>query len=268
LRHHAAGRTGRRWTLSGFERFVAIGDSQTEGVGDPYPDGFHRGWADRFAEILGSRNPGLLYANLAVRGRKIGQVRDQQLEPALALEPDLVSVMAGANDLMRPSLDLDHVLGAMESMQAALRASGATVLTNTYPIAEGTGPFGRGMADRFRAFNSGLREIASGSGALLLDLEPVSSAADRRLWSVDRLHLNSEGHSRLALGMLSLIGEAEPAWEQPLPPLEPKGTAARVRDDADWIVRHLLPWVGRRLTGRSSGDGRFAKRPNLSPPSA
>lgn len=255
-------------TRSRFSRFVAIGDSQTEGVGDPYPDGSDRGWADRFAAALGSRSPGLLYANLAVRGRKIAEVHDQQLEPALALEPDLVSVMAGANDLMRPSLDMDHLLGFMEKMQAAFGAAGATILTNTYPIAEGSGPFGRGMADRFRAYNSGLREIAGRNGALLLDLELVDSAADPRLWAADRLHLNAEGHTRLALGMLSLIDEAEPAWEQPLPLVAPNGTIARVREDADWAVRYLLPWVGRRLTGRSSGDGRFAKRPNLSPPPA
>jgi lysophospholipase L1-like esterase len=249
-----------------FSRFVAIGDSQTEGVGDPYPDGFARGWADRFAEGLAKRSPGLLYANLAVRGRKIAEVHDQQLDPALALEPDLVSVMAGANDLMRPNLDMDRILGLMDSMQAAFGSAGATILTITYPIAEGSGPFGRGVADRFRAYNRGLREVSAENGALLLDLEPVRSAADPRLWAADRLHLNSEGHSRLAAGMLSLIGASEPAWEAPLPSAEPVGTVARIRDDAGWAVRYLLPWVGRRLTGRSSGDGRFAKRPNLGPP--
>ena len=249
-----------------FARFVAIGDSQTEGVGDPYPDGFDRGWADRFAAVLGERSPGFLYANLAVRGRKIGEVHDQQLGPALALKPDLVSVMAGANDLIRPKLDLDRALSTMDGMQAAFSVAGATILTNTYPIAEGSGPFGRGVSDRFRAYNRGLREIAGRHGALLLDLEPVASAADPRLWAADRLHLNSEGHARLAMGMLSLIGAADAAWGAPLPPVEPKGKVARVREDSDWAVRYLLPWIGRRLTGRSSGDGRFGKRPNLAPP--
>lgn len=251
---------------SPFQRFVAIGDSQTEGVGDPYPDGFDRGWADRFAAALASRSSGLLYANLAVRGRRIAQIQDQQLEPALKLQPDLVSVMAGANDLMRPSLDMDRMLVQMDRMQAAFAAAGAVVLTNTYPIAEGSGPFGHGMADRFRAYNCGLREVAERNSSLLLDLEPVASAADPRLWAADRLHLNSEGHSRLAAGMLSLIGAAEPAWDIPLPSAEPQRTVARIRGDADWAVRYLLPWVGRRLTGRSSGDGRFAKRPGLAPP--
>jgi len=254
--------------MPAFQRFVAIGDSQTEGVGDPYPDGLERGWADRFATVLGERSPGLLYANLAVRGRRIAEVHDQQLGPALALEPDLVSVMAGANDLIRPRLDLDRALALMADMQASFAATGATILTNTYPIAEGSGPFGRGATDRFRAYNQGLREIAAGSGALLLDLEPIASAADPRLWAADRLHLNSEGHARLAAGVLSLIGEAEPEWDAELPSSRRRHPALRARDDLDWAVRYLLPWVGRRLTGRSSGDGRFAKRPNLSPPPA
>ena len=49
-----------------FLRYVAIGDSTTEGLEDPYPDGSgYRGWADRLAERMAQASPGLLYANLA-----------------------------------------------------------------------------------------------------------------------------------------------------------------------------------------------------------
>ena len=262
-----------------FRRFVAIGDSQTEGVGDiPHQDGLDRGWADRFAAGLDRLAPGLLYANLAIRGRRIVPIRDEQMEAALALEPDLVSVLAGANDMIRPGFDPDFTLGVMDEMQAAFTAAGATVLTITYPWRSG-----HLLSDRSRAFNQGLREVARSNGALLLDLETIPATIDPRLWCHDRLHLNAEGHHRLSRAMLALLeGQASgrteltlevasqggvPDWalELPPPPVLPRVKA--LRQDLGWTFRYLLPWIGRRLTGRSSGDGRLAKRPELAPAS-
>ena len=87
-------------------RFVALGDSFTEGVGDPdpaRPNGL-RGWADRVAEVLASRTDDFGYANLAIRGRKMAGVLGEQVDPALALDPDLVTVYAGANDILRQAV--------------------------------------------------------------------------------------------------------------------------------------------------------------------
>lgn len=263
-------------------RFVAIGDSQTEGVGDqPHCDGTDRGWADRFAEALEALSPGLLYANLAIRGRRIKQIHDEQLEPALALQPDLASVMAGANDLIRPGLDMDLTLDLMEDMQSRFRAAGATVLSNTYPVAPGSGPFGHRVSDRFRTYNEGLREIADRHGTLLIDLETIPSTTDPRLWSYDRLHLNPAGHDRLAKAVFALVERAAeggnllaldsfapeevPEWARDLPPAPAVPKATEFRQDMGWVFRYLLPWVGRRMTGRSSGDGRAAKRAELQP---
>jgi lysophospholipase L1-like esterase len=234
----------------------------------PHPDGSERGWADRFATALVQVSPELTYANLAIRGRKIAQVLDEQFEPALALQPDLVSVMAGANDLIRPRVELERLLEMMNEMQAGFAAAGATILTNTYPVAEGSGPFGRGVSDRFRAYNEGLRRVAAENGAILLDLEPIAAAADRRLWAPDRLHLNAEGHARLAAGMLSMVGAGEPEWHVELPPDPRRSRLVRIAGDVDWTVRYFIPWIGRRITGRSSGDGRSAKRPALAAPPA
>lgn len=251
-------------------------------MGDfPHPDGSDRGWADRFAEGLAAAEPGLLYANLAIRGRRIRQIHDEQLGPALELEPDLASVMAGANDLIRPGLDLDLTLELMDDMQSRFRSIGATVLTNTYPVAPGSGPFGPRVSDRFRTYNQGLREIAARHDALLIDLETIPSTTDPRLWSHDRLHLNPAGHERLALAALTLVelaaqgrtrlgldtfatGEV-PGWARDLPPAPEVPGPTRFRQDMGWVFRYLLPWVGRRLTGRSSGDGRSAKRPHMVP---
>ncbi len=116
-----------------FLRFVALGDSTTEGLVDPYPDGSYRGWADRLSERLVVTSPGLAYANLAVRGRKVPQIRSEQLEPALRLEPDVASVLGGINDVLRRTLDLDRVVGDLDAMTAALSAGGAVVLNFTFP---------------------------------------------------------------------------------------------------------------------------------------
>ncbi len=246
-----------------FRRFVAVGDSQTEGVGDPYPDGAERGWADRFAHALDESSPGLMYANLAIRGRRIAQIHEEQLEPALALEPDLVSLIAGLNDMIRPGFDLDETIGHMDTMQAAFRDAGATVLTITYPDPDGLAPIGRLLREKTFAFNQALRETAERNGALLLDLETTPISSDPRIWCDDRLHLNSEGHRRLSIGMSSLIGADREDWLAALPDEPGPGRLVTAGRDLRWAWSFFIPWIGRRLTGRSSGDGRFAKRPEL-----
>ncbi len=249
-----------------FSRYVALGDSQTEGVGDDlHRDGVERGWADRFAEVLALENPHLLYANLAVRGRRIGEVHEQQLAAALALEPDLVSVIAGMNDVIRPRFDLDAALAHMDEMQRALCASGATVLTTTFPDLSSFTPAARLVRTRLARFNVGLRAIAEARGSLLLDAEQIQLASDRRLWCDDRLHLNPDGHRVFASAMAGTLelSAVDHTWRGPLPPapLEPPGR--RLQDELRWVQTFLLPWIGRRLTGRSSGDRRYAKRPKL-----
>lgn len=255
-------------TTPGFNRFVAIGDSQTEGIGDlPNPDGSSRGWADRFAARLAGASPGLLYANLAARGRRVAQVYAEQFGLALRLEPDLVSVIAGMNDLIRPGFDIDSTLELMDEMESAFISRGATVLTITYPDPDGLGPIGRLLEDRIRSFNQGIRDVALANGTTLLDLEPIKATSDPRIWRPDRLHLNPDGHWRMAMGMLSVTAPdlTDQGWDAPLPPPEPKGPAEAFGGESEWVVRYLLPWVGRRLVGRSSGDGISAKRPRLEP---
>ena len=250
---------------SGFKRFVAIGDSQTEGVGDPYPDGTERGWADRFAHSLAQSAPGLLYANLAVRGKRISQIHEDQLAPALELKPDLVSLIAGLNDMIRPGFDLARTVSHMDAMQAAIRRTGATVLTITYPDPQGVAPIGKLLRDKTYEFNQALREVAERNGALLLDLEATPITTDPRIWCDDRLHLNAEGHRRLAVGMASLIGEDREDWLAALPPIGDPGLIVRTARDLRWAGTFFVPWIGRRITGRSSGDGRYPKRPQLAP---
>lgn len=249
-----------------FSRYVALGDSTTEGLDDPAPggDGFV-GFADRLAARLARERPDLLYANLAVRGRKAGQIRAEQLEPALAMRPDLATVVGGINDILRPRADLRYVLGEIEAVISALRDSGATVVGMTYPDPTHVMPVARPTRARVLAFNEGLRDIAARRGALLVDVE-LDGIVDARLWSDDRLHASSAGHERLAHAAAQALGlepDADP-WA-PLPPGEPPRRAEAAAGHAVWAAHHMAPWILRRVRGRSSGDGMVAKRPELSP---
>jgi lysophospholipase L1-like esterase len=248
------------------ERYVAIGDSTTEGLEDPASDGSgYIGFADRLALRLAQENQGLLYANLGVRGRQMHQIRAEQLEPALALGPDLVTLVGGLNDVLRPRMNLAAVAGHYEAMASALRAGGAIVLGMTFPDPARIMPVARPTRPRVMAFNQALRDIASRHGLLLVDLER-HGVVDRRLWSVDRLHANRAGHARIAAAMVSALGlePDEDPWA-PLPEPEPIRRAAVAAGEVAWLGRHFAPWVLRRLRGHSSGDARAPKRPQLAP---
>lgn len=273
-----------------FTRYVAIGDSTTEGLEDLYPDGRgYRGWADRLASMIaatqappatgqvprgsGGASPRVpfprvpfAYANLAVRGKLARQVREEQLESALALEPDLATVVAGLNDALRPRCDLDLVAGHLDAMVGALAATGATVATMTFPDPAPVNPLARHARPRLFALNRRLRDIGARHGALVVDFER-DGVADRRLWHSDRLHAGPLGHARIAGGFAEALGVAgsSSAWTEPLPPPERVPRHRAVGAHALWTGRHLTPWLVRRLRGVSSGDGRLPKRPVLEP---
>lgn len=250
-----------------FERYVAIGDSTTEGLDDPDGRGGYRGWANRLAERVAAAQGGLLYANLAVRGLRAAQVRERQLERALSFRPDLVTVVAGTNDLVRPRCDVRAVAAEVERMQRALVDAGATVLTFTLPDLGPVLPLARPLAARTRAMNQAIREASSRSGAILLDFAAHAWASDARLWSVDRFHANALGHARIGQALAHAVGVpgADGSWAEPLPPAPRAGLAPRLASEADWWRRFLLPWLWRHVRGRSSGDGRQPKRPELLP---
>ncbi len=254
-------------TDTAYLRYVALGDSQTEGLGDGDDLTGPRGFADRLAEHLCRHEPAVQYANLAVRGRLAAQIHAGQLAPALALRPDLATVVAGVNDLLRPRFDADEVAGHLEAMFAALTAQGAHVATITIPDPARISPLARPLVPRVTALNQRIRQAAGRHGVTVAEtaLHPVAS--DPRLWSADRLHAGSLGHERIAAALahaLHLPG-TDDSWTRPLPVAPPPARRHAAAAELRWLAGFLGPWLLRRIRGRSSGDGRSAKRPLLRP---
>ncbi|GAA0227254.1 SGNH/GDSL hydrolase family protein [Actinomadura nitritigenes] len=251
----------------GYLRYVAVGDSQTEGLNDGDELTGYRGWADRLAELLAAQDAGVRYANLAVRGRLAAGVRAEQTEAALALRPDLVTVMAGMNDLVRPGFDARAVAAELEAMLAAFTGAGARVVTFTFPDVAKIAPLVRHLRPRVVDLNERIRTAAGRHGALVVDTFPHPVTTDPRLWSPDRIHASPLGHARIAAAAAHALGlpGGDTSWSAALPPLPPVPPLRRAGTEAAWAGRFLGPWVVRRLRGRSSGDGRTAKRPRLEP---
>lgn len=250
-----------------YTRYVALGDSQTEGVGDGDDVTGLRGWADRLAERLATTNPDLRYANLAVRGKLAAQIHADQLAPALALRPDLATVVAGMNDLLRPSFDADEVGGHLAAMFAALTAAGARVATTTFPDIARIAPITRPLVPRVLRLNAVIRSVAARHDVVVVETFPHPVTTDARIWSADRLHASPRGHDLIAAAFAHALDVpgSDDSWTHPLPPLPPPGRITAAATEIRWLAGFLGPWLGRRIRGKSSGDGRTAKRPALTP---
>jgi lysophospholipase L1-like esterase len=244
--------------------FVAVGDSFTEGLDDP-GNGSYRGWADRLAERLADVDDDVRYANLAVRGRKIGQIVEEQLPRALELKPELVSLAGGTNDVLRPRVDLDELSRLFDAAVRELRENGSQVmLFQSIDPSPRSRLVGRTLP-RIKALTTMVEETAERYECVLVRLWSAPVFAHPDAWSEDRLHLSAIGHERVSRAALEALGHGDSSWAEPLPwrPREP--LRARVGSDVRWARKHLAPWLGRRIRGTSSGDLIDPKRPDLVP---
>lgn len=249
-----------------FQRYVALGDSFTEGVGDADPTRPNgcRGWADRVAEVLAVGSPDFGYANLAIRGRKLPAIIEEQVGPALELAPDLVTIHGGGNDVLRPKVHLDGLAASYDEAVGRLAASGAHVVMFT--VADpGLNSVIKVIRGRTAIFNEWVREIADKHDATVVDLWRMRGWKVSEIMDEDRLHLNPVGHQAIAIAVLDRLGIAHDLAPLAVPPAPELPRRAQRQADLAWARTHLAPWVHRRITGRSSGDGVTPKRPSLSP---
>ena len=247
-----------------FERYVALGDSSTAGVADGDKQTGYRGWSRRLAERIAAGQGGLQYANLAQSGLTTREIRERQLERALALAPDLATVFSGTNDVLAARFDVAEFAQEVRAIQQPLRERGATVLTFTLPDLAPLIPLARFVSARITAMNVVLRDVSAETGTRLVDFAAHPVATDARLWHPDRIHANSAGHARIADALAEALGlpGTNGGWREPLP--EPAGRNAFVGllGEASWTVRHLLPWCG---AGLLAAGRRPAPRPGPVP---
>lgn len=254
-----------------WERFVAIGDSLTEGLSDTsrQADGVYRGWADRLAGFLahsGGRAAPLSYANLAVRSRRISDVLEHQIPRAIELNADFVSVLVGANDLVRWNARPKRLAQRLAVGIQDLLASGADVL-----VIGVFSPRRRGLSGlhrKFARFNTALSQLMLPTAAVMLDFSNDVACADPKSWAEDRVHLSSHGHRSLSYRVAAHLGLPEAAELGALDAEmhnEPAGLLDAPIPTRTWLWVHVLPWIGRRIRGRTAGDGIVAKRPELLP---
>lgn len=247
------------------ERFVALGDSFTEGVGDAdprLPNGV-RGWADLVAVQLAALDSGFEYANLAVRSKRLEQVVEDQVDAAVGMKPGLVSLYAGGNNLLHAHVDVDRLARRFEDAVARLAATGARLLLFTgfdAPLASGVAPLRR----RNHSYNRRLRAIAQRHNAMLVDSWCFEKLQERRMWSDDRLHLSTSGHLYMARKVLEVL-RVEHYLPVPPAPAPRFSTLQGLVDGSAWLYRDVRPWLVRRLRGLTSGDGLTARWPEPSP---
>ena len=224
-----------------WKRFVALGDSLTEGVGDPDRRGRLRGWADRLAQAMSGADPELAYANLAQRGLRAEEVRLGQLEPALRLRPDLASILVGMNDLLEPRFHPARFERELAAIVGPLRQAGALVLTATIPDVTTFSPlpkrFLTGIRARIRATSDAVRAVSEEHGALCLDLAALPEARQREVMSVDRLHPGPRGHVLLAQAFAGLLEEHSGV---PIPRPDGIDLAGKL-PQARWLIRQIRP---------------------------
>ncbi|MET7694788.1 SGNH/GDSL hydrolase family protein [Streptomyces sp. NPDC005483] len=248
-----------------YSSLVAVGDSFTEGMSDLLPDGSYRGWADLLAGRMAAVTPGFRYANLAVRGKLIQQIVDEQVDVAAAMQPDVITLVGGLNDTLRPKCDMVRVRDLLTEAVERLAPSCKQLVLMRSPGRQG--PVLERFRPRMEELFTVVDELGARHGAVVVDLYGAPSLSDPRLWDVDRLHLTAEGHRRVAEAVWQTLGydPEDTEWRTPIPATVPPRWVARRIADARFARQHLLPWIGRRLTGRSSGDGLPPKRPDLLP---
>lgn len=251
--------------MAAYSRYVAIGDSQTEGLWDGVDHRGLVGFADRLAMVIDSHHPGLSYANLAVRGRRILDLLVDQLPLALSMRPDLITVCIGMNDVTRPGPFFERALADLDHLHTRLADSGATVVTTTFPDLGQLLPVGRVLKSRVLRINDEIRAAAQCHGFRLVDLYGAPSMADPEIWSPDRIHGSTKGHilfAAAAAEALELPG-GNHDWAQAGRPVQPS-LRSQAHAQALWTQNMLVPWLWRAARGRSAGDGRGPKRPRLS----
>jgi lysophospholipase L1-like esterase len=195
-----------------WERVVVLGDSIAAGVREPSPGYRDLSWSDRLAAGLARARPGAVLHNLGRRDLTAAEVREAQLDAALALGPDLAIVAAGGNDLLRREFDPNLVGDELSAILGPLRAAGADVLTFDLLDNTGTGlvpeRFVAVLRERLGQLVEVTREVSTALGGWHTPLREHPALMDADIFAADGLHLNARGHAIVATALARHLGVA------------------------------------------------------------
>ena len=248
--------------------YVAIGDSLSEGMGDRF---FHShrvgsGWTDRLAHLLATdaaeNGETFEYANIAIRGSKLEDIMDDQLEHALALRPDLVTILAGSNNFFSNAQTVARLERIFRTGLQRLKIAGIhVVVANTINPChlKFFGPV-RPNAERMSRM---IDRVAAELGFPVIDVYGMSELEHLEFWHRDMVHFSEIGHAQIANAAAAVL---ETRARYTPRDYEPSfATDRRMGETLAWFLRDVVPFINRRLRRTSSGVGISAKLPALVP---
>ncbi|QKJ24738.1 SGNH/GDSL hydrolase family protein [Aquiluna borgnonia] len=251
-----------------YRSYVAIGDSLSEGLGDFtfQADRYHNGWTDRLAGILAREasdsNYEFHYANLALRGSKLSKIMTEQLPAALNLQPDLVTVMAGSNDLMSKPQSLPKLRELLRDGIEQLLAAGCDVV-----VANTINPLHlrvfKPLRHKAELFSTLIETVADEFDLPVLDVYGIRDFEQLVFWADDMVHFSGHGHIAIANQAAELLNLN---YRFPQPDISQLAPVSRgLIETVRWVGRDVIPFFDRRLKGKTSGDGMLPKHLQLTP---
>ncbi len=203
--------------------YVAMGDSLSEGFSDWGQGDRSIGFAYILAGLLRTAAPDMEWTNLGTSGARTADVLRVQLPQAVRLKPDLITLIAGANDVTVTAPEefrrsYAELVGRLSSDVGGIIAI-ATLPDFAHLLPQQYASFRGGLSDRVHTFNRIIGETAGRHGVLLVDLHTSRESEDPRNLSTDGFHPNARGYRAMARAFAERLNQE--GFDLSLPELDP-----------------------------------------------
>lgn len=224
------------------------------------------GWTDRLAHLLATdaveRGDEFEYANIAIRGCKLEDIMEDQIEHAVVLRPDLVTILAGSNNFFCGASEGAALESIFRAGLIRLKIAGIHVV-----VANTINPchlrfFGPLRTSAKRMSNM-IERVATSIGFPVIDVYGMTELEHLEFWYRDMVHFSEIGHAQIANAAAQLLGtvarysphEYEPSFAADRP----------LGETVAWFLRDVVPFIDRRIRRTTSGVGIVPKLPALAP---